>query len=127
MKNQTSATSLKSRHWLAIAALATFGIAPLAIAQTSWAQACDESQALGCASPNEQDAFSGGGGQMNVMDLMHKAQLGTLTNMEDFTVEQRENLNSAADAFRAQQLQQMNQGQTQAAPIEPAIAPAQQN
>ncbi len=50
--------------------------------------------------------------------------MGTITNINEFTAEQRQNLNSAADDFRAQQLQRMQQAQQQAAPVEPAAAPA---
>ncbi len=50
--------------------------------------------------------------------------MGTITNINEFTAEQRQNLNSAADDFRAKQLQRMQQAQQQAAPGEPAAAPA---
>jgi hypothetical protein len=61
---------------------------------------------------NEIDTVSGAGnGQLNMMDLIHRAQMGAQIDMENFTEEQKQNLNSAADAFRVQQMQRLEQSQ----------------
>ncbi|WP_017717654.1 hypothetical protein [Kamptonema formosum] len=126
MQSQNSPAAAKSRNGLILAALAGIGVATLALPQASFAQACSDGQTLqGCPSPNERDSFSGlDNGQLNMYDIIHRAQMGTITNINEFTAEQRQNLNSAADDFRAQQLQRMQQAQQQAAPVEPAAAPA---
>ena len=126
MQSQNSPAPAKSRNGLILAVLAAIGVAPLALPQASFAQACSDGQTLqGCPSPNERDSFSGlDNGQINMYDIIHRAQMGTITNINEFTAEQRQNLNSAADDFRAQQLQRMQQAQQQAAPGEPAAAPA---
>ncbi len=130
MQSKNSPAPAKSRNVLILAALAAMGVAPLAVPQASLAQTCTGAQTLqGCPSPNERDSFSGlENGQINMYDIIHRAQLGTLTNIDEFTAEQRQNLNSAADDFRAKQLQRMQQAQPQAAPNQPpATAPAPQN
>ncbi|MBW4494871.1 MAG: hypothetical protein KME26_17670 [Oscillatoria princeps RMCB-10] len=130
MQSKNSPAPAKSRHGLILAALAAIGVAPLALPQASFAQACSDAQTLqGCPSPNERDSFSGlESGQLNMYDIIHRSQMGTLTNINEFTAEQRQNLNSAADDFRTQQLKRMQQAQPQAAPSEPpATPPAPQN
>ncbi len=117
----------KTSPWLILAAFAVAGAGAIALPQSILAQTCSDAQNLqGCPSPNERGSFSGGGGDLNVYDLIHNAQMGTLTNMNDFTAEQQENLNSAADNFRAQQLKRIQEAQQQAAPDNPAIAPISQ-
>lgn len=129
MQSKNSPAPAKSRNGLILAALAAIGVAPLALPQASLAQTCSDAQTLqGCPSPNERDSFSGlENGQLNMYDIIHRAQLGTLSNINEFTAEQRQNLNSAADDFRTQQLKRIQQAQPQAAPNEPAPAPAPQN
>jgi hypothetical protein len=129
MQSKNSPAPAKSRNVLILAALAAMGVAPLALPQASLAQTCSGAQALqGCPSPNERDSFSGlESGQLNMYDIIHRAQMGTITNIDEFTAEQRQNLNSAADDFRAQQLKRIQQAQPQAAPNQPATSPAPQN
>ena len=88
--------------------------------QSSFAQACTGAQALqgcgGATQSNEVSTFSGrNDGQLNMFDLIHQAQFGTLGNMDEFTAEQRQNVNSAAETYRDQQLKRI-QGQQEAKP-----------
>jgi hypothetical protein len=56
-----------------------------------------------------QDLFSGknNGNSFGVFDLINRAQLGTTRDLNDYTNDQRENLNDAAAKFRLQQLQRL--------------------
>ncbi|MBW4678582.1 MAG: hypothetical protein KME19_00520 [Microcoleus vaginatus WJT46-NPBG5] len=120
MKSTNPPASAKSRNWLVLAGFAAMGVIPFALPQSSFAQACAGAQALrGCGAAtqsNEVSTFSGrNDGQLNMLDLIHQAQMGSLGNMEEFTAEQRENVNSAAETYRNQQLQRI-QGQPEAKP-----------
>ncbi len=55
---------------------------------------------------------------LNPLDLMHRAQLGTLRNPDQFDSDQRDNLNDAAAQFHRQQLQRLRQP-NQSAPVQP--------
>ncbi|HEY9813515.1 MAG TPA: hypothetical protein V6D31_08260, partial [Candidatus Sericytochromatia bacterium] len=61
----------------------------------------------------ERDPLTGSSNDgFNPLDLIHRANLGSLRTYEEFSAEQRTNLNSAADDFRKRQLEmirKMNQ------------------
>lgn len=118
----------KTSPLVILAAFTLAGAAALALPQSTKAQTCSDPQNLqGCNSPNERSSFSSNsGGDFSVYDLIHRAQMGTLTNLDDFTAEQRENLNSAAEKFRAQQLKRLQEAQQQTASDKPALAPISQ-
>ena len=63
------------------------------------------------------DPFSG-----RIFDLIHRSRLGGGRSMEEFTTEQRQNLNDAAAEFRNKQRLLL---ENQAVPTPGAIAPAE--
>ena len=73
------------------------------------------------------DPFSGNnnGGASGVFDLMHRATLGNIRSMDEFSTDQKNNLNTAADQFRRQQLELLRTP-NQAAPANPttSVTPA---
>lgn len=116
-----------SRYWLLFAGLASIGMLPFVRVQPTLAQDCTGAELLqSCPSQNEVNNFSTGSGQFNMLDLIHKAQVGALGDMQEFTAEQQQNLNSEADSFRAEQLRRLQQG-SQATPNQPAVDPTSEN
>ncbi|MCT7951133.1 hypothetical protein NG798_15140 [Ancylothrix sp. C2] len=93
------------------------GVMVLGFGMPSFAQSCTGAAALqtNCQqNSNEIDTVSGAGnGQLNMMELIHRAQMGAPIDMQNFTEEQKQNINSAADAFRTQQMQRLEQSQQQ--------------
>jgi hypothetical protein len=69
------------------------------------------------------DPFSGRSSGSGIFDLIHRSQLGGGRSMEEFTTEQRQNLNDAAAEFRNKQRLILQQ-QDQTVPS-PAIEPAE--
>jgi hypothetical protein len=109
------------------------GIAASAIAscalfspQASFAQASGLNNAQPLQDFQTQDntdPFSGRSSGSGIFDLIHRSQLGGGRSMEEFTTEQRQNLNDAAAEFRNKQ-RLLLQKQDQTVPS-PAIAPAE--
>lgn len=58
---------------------------------------------------NEQDALSGtsGSGDFSVLDLIHRAQMGSIRDMDEFSAEQNQNITDAAAKFRLEQQQRL--------------------
>jgi len=108
------------------------GIAASAIAscallspQASFAQASGLNNAQPLQDFQTQDntdPFSGRSSGRGILDLIHRSQLGGGRSMEEFTTEQRQNLNDAAAEFRNKQRLLLEK---QAVPSEGAIAPAE--
>jgi hypothetical protein len=108
------------------------GIAASAIAscalfspQASFAQASGLNNAQPLQDFQTQDntdPFSGRSSGSGIFDLIHRSQLGGGRSMEEFTTEQRQNLNDAAAEFRNKQRLLLEK---QAVPSEGAIAPAE--
>ena len=71
---------------------------------------------------DNSDPFSGRSSGSGIFDLIHRSQLGGGRSMEEFTTEQRQNLNDAAAEFRNKQRLLLEK---QAVPTEGAIAPAE--
>ena len=69
------------------------------------------------------DPFSGRSSGSGIFDLIHRSRLGGGRSMEEFTTEQRQNLNDAAAEFRNKQRLLLQQ-QDQTVPS-PAIEPAE--
>ncbi|MES1023163.1 hypothetical protein ABN584_09710 [Gloeocapsa sp. BRSZ] len=67
------------------------------------------------SSQNTNDSFG-------MFDLIHRAQMGTMRDPYEYANEQNQNINSAAEAFRARQRQLMQQSSQQQAT--PANAPS---
>lgn len=63
------------------------------------------------------DPFSGGdnGSSMGVFDLIHRAQMGNIRDMSEYSGEQGQNIQSAAEKFRQMQLNRIR-NQNQVAP-----------
>jgi len=69
------------------------------------------------SSQNTNDSFG-------MFDLIHRAQMGTMRDPYEYANEQNQNINSAAEAFRARQRQLMQQSrQQQATPPNSAPSP----
>jgi hypothetical protein len=108
------------------------GIAASAIAscalfspQASFAQASGLNNAQPLQDFQTQDntdPFSGRSSGSGIFDLIHRSRLGGGRSMEEFTTEQRQNLNDAAAEFRNKQRLLLEK---QAVPSEGAIAPAE--
>ena len=108
------------------------GIAASAIAscalfspQASFAQASGLNNAQPLQDFQTQDntdPFSGRSSGSGIFDLIHRSKLGGGRSMEEFTTEQRQNLNDAAAEFRNKQRLLLEK---QAVPSEGAIAPAE--
>ncbi len=108
------------------------GIAASAIAscalfspQASFAQASGLNNAQPLQDFQTQDntdPFSGSSSGSAIFDLIHRSQLGGGRSMEEFTTEQRQNLNDAAAEFRNKQRLLLEK---QAVPTPGAIAPAE--
>lgn len=113
--------SVKSPR-IAIAVLLGVGLVSFlqahpAVAQTSAPDPLEDFK------PQEnRDPFSsrGDGGTGGLFDLYHRAVLGGGRNSEEFSEEQRDSLNTAADDFRTRQrklLEQQQQAQPAAVPV----------
>ena len=108
------------------------GIAASAIAscalfspQASFAQASGLNNAQPLQDFQTQDnadPFSGRSNGSGIFDLIHRSRLGGGRSMEEFTTEQRQNLNDAAAEFRNKQRLLL---ENQAVPTPGAIAPAE--
>ena len=108
------------------------GIAASAIAscalfspQASFAQASGLNNAQPLQDFQTQDntdPFSGRSSGSGIFDLIHRSRLGGGRSMEEFTTEQRQNLNDAAAEFRNKQRLLLEK---QAVPSEGAIAPTE--
>ncbi|MGL5196965.1 MAG: hypothetical protein ACRC8Y_25525, partial [Chroococcales cyanobacterium] len=53
---------------------------------------------------NPFESTAGDGQQMNVFDLIHRAQFGTTRSMQEFHFQQQQSINDAAADFRSRQL-----------------------
>lgn len=60
---------------------------------------------------NPYESTSGEGQQMDVFDLIHRAQFGTTRSMQEFNLQQRESINDAAADFRSRQLEMLQNNQ----------------
>jgi len=106
-----------------LAVLAGMGVVSCLLPQTSLAQTTYD-QPLDDFQPqnNNQSWGSENGGSFSPLDMIHRAQQGTLRTSEDFSSEQRENLNSASSEFRRLQLERLRQ-QNQASPNQGGTTP----
>lgn len=104
---------------LVIGTVAGMSVVSLLLPQISWAQTTDVNP-LEDANPAEEgsDPFSGSGGNsFGIFDLIHRANFGGDRNVEDFSLEQDQNLNSAAAQFRKKQLERLQQRQATPATV----------
>lgn len=89
---------------------AAIALAPLAIAQAGLGQEAVQSETADETVWGQQasDPFSSDGGAAGLLDLMQQINRGPSQSWSEFRATQQENLNTAADAFRARQLQLLN-------------------
>jgi len=116
----------KSDMGIVLAALSAVGAAVIVLPQPTLAQ---NSGAVNNAQPlqdfqtqDNPDPFSGRSNGMGIFDLIHRSRLGNSRDMNQFSSEQRDNLNDAAADFREKQRQLLEQ--QQAKPANGAIAPS---
>ena len=102
----------------------------LLIAQLSWAKTTPtttSNNALEDLDQQNRNPFSSrdDGNAMNgIMDLMHRAQMGNIRSVNEYSAEQDRSLNDAATQFRQKQLQMLrNQNQNSANPANSANTP----
>ncbi|MCW5313772.1 hypothetical protein GTQ43_08120 [Nostoc sp. KVJ3] len=105
-----------------VATVAGIGFASLLIAQPSSAQVSSPADAFPSTSTTDQntDPFSrSNSDNFNMLDLVHRANFGTLNWDSN---QKNEQLDSAAAVFRASQQKRIQQGQPQqATPASPSV------
>lgn len=95
----------KSFTRLFLSVLAGTALASLVLPQVAWGQSfgtTDRSQDLQQDTPDPLTGLSTGQG-FSVLDMIHRANRGNLPSMDDFSAEQRENIDTAAAEFFKQQ------------------------
>ncbi len=100
----------------------------LLVPQLSWAQTTPTTTTNNALEDLEQQnrnpfsSHSDDGNAMNgIMDLMHRAQMGNIRSVNEYSAEQDRSLNDAATQFRQKQLQMLrNQNQNSANPANSA-------
>jgi hypothetical protein len=103
----------------------------LLVPQLSWAQTTPTTSSNNALEDLEQQnrnpfsSHSDDGNAMNgIMDLMHRAQMGNIRSVNEYSAEQDRSLNDAASQFRQKQLQMIrNQNQNSANPANSANTP----
>ncbi|MGL5061647.1 MAG: hypothetical protein ACRC62_16885 [Microcoleus sp.] len=121
-----SKTSQKG-NWVMRIAVSAIASGAIFLPQATFAQASGlttNSQPLQDFQTNDNpDPFLGNSGT-GLWNLIHRSRLGNNRSIEDFTLEQRQNLNDAATEFRNKQ-REMLQKQQQIAPETGSIEPAE--
>lgn len=107
---------------LVLAALSVAGTGVLLFPQSTIAQTPSAQPLQDFQTQDNPDPFSDRGNGTGVFDLIHRSQLGTLRNMDEFNAQQRKNLNDAAAEFREKQRALLQQ-QQQAKPVEEILPP----
>lgn len=110
---------------LILAALSLAGIGAIALPQATFAQTPSAQPLQDFNTQDSPDPFSDRGDGRGVFDLIHRSQLGTLRNMDEFNAQQRKNLNDAAAEFRERQRALLQQQQQQVQPLE--VTPTPEN
>jgi hypothetical protein len=116
----------KSGNWMIRVGVSAILSSTLLLPQATFAQANDltNSQPLQNFQTNDNpDPFSGSSGT-GIFDLIHRSRLGGGRSIDEFTSEQRQNLNDAAAEFRNKQ-RQLLQKPEEAVPTRGAIAPTE--
>jgi hypothetical protein len=112
------APSLLARLALSVGVCgAAIAIASSILPQSALAQAEGTVNPLQDFSPaqNERDSLGGslgGDGGFSVFDLIHRAQTGGSINFDEFSTKNAQEIESAADAYRREQLRRLNQQQS---------------
>ncbi|MBD2181454.1 hypothetical protein H6S82_07890 [Planktothrix sp. FACHB-1355] len=113
-----SQVSVKKFTPIVLGLLAGTTVVPFAFPQTTLAQTLDRDPSQDFQRQEDNSSFYGGGtGQgFSVFDLIHRANLGQNRSPEEFSTEQRQSLDDAAEQFRAKQREQLQIPQNQAVP-----------
>lgn len=92
----------------------------LLLPQPSWAQTTNVNPLEDLNSEQNSDPFSrtNEGNSFGVFDLIHRANLGSGPNLDDYSSQQNESLNTAAAEFRKKQRERL-QVQQQTTPTNP--------
>lgn len=118
----------KSGNWMMRVAASAIASSAIFLPQATFAQASGlttNTQPLQDFQTNDNpDPFSGRSGGLGLFDLIHRSRLGNSRSAEEFTIEQRQNLNDAAAEFRNKQRELLQQ-QEQIAPAPGTAAPAE--
>jgi hypothetical protein len=117
----------KSSNWMLLTALSAIASSTIFLPQATFAQASslNNSQPLQDFQTNDNpDPFSGRSNGTGLFDLIHRSRLGGGRSMDEFTSEQRQNLNDAAAEFRNKQ-RQMLQKPAEAVTTPGAIEPTE--
>ncbi len=113
---------------LAFCTVAGISLVSLLLPQPGWTQVeptTDVNPLQDLNPDNNRDPFSraNDGEAMNgIFDLMHRAQMGNIRSLSEYSTEQDQSLNDAAAKFRQRQLEMMK-NQNQASPVNPAKTP----
>jgi hypothetical protein len=121
MNSKTS----KYSTWLMQIAISAIASSSFLLPQATFAQASglNNSQPVQDFQTNDNpDPFTGRGSGTGLFDLIHRSRLGGGRSIDEFTTEQRQNLNDAATEFRDKQRQLL---QKQAEPSSGTIAPTE--
>jgi hypothetical protein len=96
----------------------------LLLPQTSWAQTTSVNPLEDLNSEQSSDPFSrtNEANSFGLFDLIHRANLGSGPNVEEYSSQQDESLNTAAAEFRKKQQERLRV-QQQATPINPVTTP----
>jgi hypothetical protein len=108
------APSLLARAALSVGVCgAAIAIVSAVLPQSAWAQAAGTVNPLEDFSPaqNERDSLGGnlGNGGFSVFDMIHRAQTGGSITFDEFSSKNGQEIQSAADAYRREQLRRLNQ------------------
>lgn len=131
MKVKSILLSTKPVNWFAFSLLAGMGMmfSQPAFAQTETVRPLEGFQTLDGGS----DIFSNSSGGRGMLDLIHRAQMGTIRNSSEFSLDQQTNINSEALDFRTRQRRELemrrNVAPTGIAPdiVDPSVAPVESN
>jgi hypothetical protein len=117
----------KSGNWMLLTALSAIVSSAILLPEATFAQASglNNSQSVQDFQTNDNpDPFTGRGSGTGLFDLIHRSRLGNGRSIDEFTSEQRQNLNDAATEFRNKQ-RQILQKPEETIPSAGAIAPTE--
>lgn len=126
MVTKQGLVGMKAQWTVAVSLLVGMGVVAIGLSQPASAQLSTVQPLQDFQNPDNPDPFSsrGNGQASGVMDLINRTLLGPTRSLEEFSADQQESLDSAAEQFRAEQMKRLrNPGQV--APETPA--PAESN
>ncbi len=114
----------KSLASLVLSTVAGISLISFLLPKLSLAQTTDVNPLEGLNSEQSSDPFSrtNEGNSFGVFDLIHRANLGSGPNVDNYSSQQNESLNTAAAEFRKKQRERL-QVQQQSTPTNPVTTP----